>query len=81
MAHWSGTRSGWNQRGAPMSLREKLILEQEAFQRNQLRLLTAISNRLEPAEYDAWLDSTPDDNAGFNAAVAEKYRQVVGGNP
>ena len=29
MAHWSGSRSGWNERGRPNDLRQKLIEKQE----------------------------------------------------
>lgn len=78
MAHWSGTRSGWNERGRPNDLRQKLIEKQEAHQREQMRMLDAIRAKM-GAEYDAWFDATPEDNIGFNRAVVEKYALLFPG--
>lgn len=79
MAHWSGTRSGWNERGRPNDMRQKLIEKQEAHQREQMRMLEAIRSRMDPAEYEAWFDATPEDNAGFNKAVIEKHALLFPG--
>ena len=76
MAHWSGTRSGWNQRGAPLSLAERIEYHQQRAFAPIAKMLATIQEYLSEAEYDAWLESTPDDDPGFNKAVFEKFNQV-----
>lgn len=77
MAHWNGTRSGWNERGRPDSLRQQIIHKQDAEFARINRMLGEIRTRMDPTEYEAWFDATPEDNAGFNAAVIAKHALVV----
>lgn len=81
----NGNRTGRAGAEEAREFREELWAQAQAARREQarkehaevMRKAQVVRDAMSQEEYDAWLNSTPDDNSGFDLALDAKYNEVL----
>lgn len=75
MAHWSGTRSGWNTRGGTDA--DHLRIAQEMIREKMMATCQKLADKLGTEAYIAWVDAEITDTDSASAIIRKAEAKLA----